>query len=69
LELRHTDTTEVKIVSGGVEYADYRPQDVTDLPSERGRTAYHDGSGGAPEGPAFYDGSQWMSLVDGSIIG
>lgn len=34
-------------------------------------TRYHDGSGsGNPEGPAFYRSTdEWVSLVDGSVIG
>lgn len=45
------------------------PTDVTALSSpSQGDTAYHDGSGGNTEGPAFYDGSQWVSTVDGTTI-
>lgn len=45
------------------------PTDVLSLsdPSQ-GEQAYHDGSGGNTEGPAFYDGSAWTSTVDGSTI-
>lgn len=35
---------------------------------ERGEQAYHNGSAGGPEGPAYHDGSGWTSLVDGSTI-
>jgi len=47
---------------------EYKPTDVREIGSPRkGFSAYHDGSGGT-EGPAFYDGSSWISLVDGSRI-
>lgn len=45
------------------------PQDVTAVSSpSQGQQAYHEGSGGNTEGPAFYDGDNWISLVDGSTI-
>lgn len=34
----------------------------------QGYEAYHDGSGSNTEGPAFYNGSAWVSQVDGSTI-
>lgn len=36
--------------------------------ASKGWQAYHDGSGGHPEGPAYYDGSDWRSVVDGGVI-
>jgi hypothetical protein len=43
--------------------------DVTNLPTTpvEGMEVYNDGSTGT-KGPAFYDGSSWISLVDGSTI-
>jgi hypothetical protein len=37
---------------------------------ELGASAFHDGTGGDgnPTGPTFGDGSDWVSLVDGSVI-
>jgi hypothetical protein len=44
------------------------PKDVTSISNPvEGMEAYHDGSTGT-KGPAFYDGSSWVSLVDGSTI-
>jgi len=44
-------------------------QDVRGISNpSRGYTAYHDGSGGGKEGPAYYDGNSWISSVDGSTI-
>ena len=45
------------------------PKDVRNIssPSE-GWVAYHDGSGSHTEGPAHYDGTVWISTVDGSTI-
>jgi len=49
--------------------ANYTPQDVRNVSSpSRGDTAYHDGSGSNTEGPAHYDGTDWISTVDGSTI-
>jgi len=46
----------------------YTPQDVTAIASpEEGLQAYNDGSTGTA-GPAFYDGTDWISLVDGTTI-
>jgi len=45
------------------------PQDVTDISSpSRGDVAYHDGSGGNTEGVANYNGTSWVSVVDGTTI-
>lgn len=47
----------------------FSPRDVRSISSpSRGWTAYHDGSGSNPEGPAFYDGSKWISQIDGTTI-
>lgn len=47
-------------------------RDVRSISSpSKGDQAYHDpsiNSDGNTEGPAFYDGSAWTSLVDGSTI-
>lgn len=54
----------------GITFEFNNPVDVIgtiDGPS-KGYTAYHDGSGDNTEGPAFYDGSDWISLVDNSTI-
>jgi hypothetical protein len=51
---------------------EHNPSDVRNISSpSQGWTSYHDPSvsGDAnTEGPAFYDGSQWVSMVDGSVI-
>lgn len=44
---------------------------LNDIPSwqlTRGMQAYHNGSGENPEGPAFYNGDHWISVVNGSEI-
>jgi hypothetical protein len=41
---------------------------VSGFSSEKGMLAYHDGSGSSTEGPAVYDGSSWISLIDGKPI-
>lgn len=47
----------------------HNPQDVRNISSpSQGWEAYHDGSGSNTEGPAFYNGSNWISQVDGSTI-
>lgn len=47
----------------------YSPQDVRNISSpSQGYTAYHDGSGSNTEGPAHYNGTDWISTVDGSTI-
>lgn len=47
----------------------YDPQDVRNIASpSAGWTAYHDGSGSNTEGPAFYNGTSWISQVDGTTI-
>lgn len=45
------------------------PQDVRALstPSE-GDVSYHDGTNGNTVGPAHYDGADWVSIVDGTVI-
>jgi hypothetical protein len=44
------------------------PIDVTAISSpEQGWVAYNDGTTGT-EGPAFYDGSSWTSMADGTSI-
>jgi len=49
--------------------ANYTPQDVRNVSSpSQGDTAYHDGSGTNTEGLAAYDGTDWISQVDGSTI-
>lgn len=71
LNLVNQDTAVAKLYSERMEFGvptQYEPVDVTRLGSaNRGMVAYHDGSGG-PEGPAFYDGSSWVSLVDGTRL-
>lgn len=45
--------------------------DVRPMTPFRGTTSYHDPSVAGdsnPEGPAFYDGNSWISLVDGNPI-
>lgn len=44
------------------------PYDVRNLAAMEGNEGYHDGSGSNTVGPAFYDGSAGVSLVDGSSI-
>lgn len=71
LNLINQDTAVAKLYSDRLELGAptrYEPVDVTALGSaDRGTVAYHDGSSG-PEGPAFYDGGSWVSLVDGSSL-
>ena len=44
------------------------PVDVTSISNPvQGMTAYNDGSTGT-EGPAHYDGTDWISTVDGTTI-
>jgi len=45
-----------------------QPQDLTTVAGTRGAIAYHDGSGGKTEGPAYHNGTNWISLVDGTTI-
>lgn len=46
----------------------YTPQDVTTISSpSAGQVAYNDGTVGTA-GPAHYDGSSWISTVDGTTI-
>lgn len=52
-----------------VSVVDYTPVDVRTLSDpEEGWTAYHDGSDDHTEGPAHYDGTDWISTVDGTVI-
>jgi hypothetical protein len=44
------------------------PRDVRNGGSTEGNRGYHDGSGSNTVGPAFYGGSGWVSLVDGTSI-
>lgn len=46
------------------------PQDVRNISSpQQGYVGYHNGDGtDNTEGPAFYDGTQWWSLVDSTKI-
>lgn len=44
------------------------PQDVRTIEAAEGDIAYHNGSGSNTEGPAFYNGSVWTSMVDGAEI-
>ncbi len=47
----------------------YNPQDVRNISSpSQGYVSYHDGSGSNTEGPAHYNGSSWVSTVDGTTI-
>lgn len=48
---------------------DFEPIDVRAIsgPAE-GDVAYHNGSGTNTAGPAHYNGSSWISTVDGSTI-
>jgi hypothetical protein len=41
---------------------------VRKMQAIRGNRGYHNGSGSNTSGPAFYNGDQWVSLVDESII-
>lgn len=63
-------TVDIDVTDGSVsvEHTEYTAQDVRSLSPSRGWEAYHDGSGSNTEGPAFYDGDRWVSLVDGSPI-
>lgn len=60
------------ITAGSISVDDtvrYIPVDVRDVGSPlQGYVAYHDGSGENTEGPAFYNGTAWVSQVDGNII-
>jgi len=51
---------------------EHTPSDVRDITlPEKGMRAYHDPSingDGNTEGPVYYDGSSWVSLVDGSTV-
>ncbi|WP_155118173.1 hypothetical protein [Halorubrum sp. T3] len=47
---------------------EYAPVDVTTLSPSQGWVSYHNGNGSNTEGPAFYNGSAWRSLVDNSVI-
>lgn len=48
---------------------EYNPVDVRNISSPaQGWVAYHDGSGTNTEGLAAFDGSNWVSQVDGSTI-
>lgn len=53
-------------------WSQYVPQDVTTISSpSQGTVAYHDPSisaDGNTEGPAFYNGTNWVSQVDGTTI-
>lgn len=53
-------------------WSQYVPQDVTTISSpSQGTVAYHDPSvsaDGNTEGPAFYNGMNWVSQVDGTTI-
>lgn len=50
-------------------WVDLTPQDVRNISSPvEGRYADHDGSGSNTEGLARYDGSSWISQVDGTTI-
>lgn len=52
-----------------IPHADFSAQDVRNLSSpSQGWTAYHDGSGSNTEGPTHYNGTDWISTVDGSTI-
>lgn len=47
----------------------HTPVDVRTLSDpQAGWVAYHDGAGDHTEGPAHYDGSDWLSTIDGSTI-
>lgn len=47
----------------------FNSRDVTSISSpQEGWVAYHDGSGSETEGPAFFDGDNWVSTVDGTTI-
>lgn len=56
----------------GSQYHDphsFQPRDVRRIDSpQTGDIAYHDGSGSHTEGLAAFNGTQWMSQVDGSTI-
>lgn len=61
--------TEERILSVSDVFADLKAIDVRAIPSpDKGYIAYHDGSGGGTEGPCFYNGTSWISLVDGLEI-
>lgn len=49
--------------------ASHQVQDVTAISSpSQGDVAYHDGSGSETVGPAHFDGTDWISIVDGTTI-
>ena len=52
-----------------VGYLELNPKDVRNIssPSE-GFISYHDGSGSNTQGPAHFNGTDWISTVDGSTI-
>lgn len=55
------------IINHGVDK--YQTQDVRNISSPaQGHVAYHDGSGGNTEGLAAYNGTDWISQVDGTTI-
>lgn len=59
------------VAAGGTGGGDYdgTPQDVRNISSPaQGDMAYHDGSGSHTEGPAFYDSTQWVALLNGEVI-
>ena len=60
------------VVDNGIETGEpthYNPKDIRDTPfPDEGLIGYHDGSGSNTTGPAFYDGSNWISLVDQTTI-
>lgn len=45
-----------------------QPVDVRNYGSQEGDESYHDGTNGNTIGPAFYDGAEWTSIVDGTTI-
>jgi hypothetical protein len=53
----------------GFKRSEYNPVDVRNLGSPvTGLVAYHNGSGSNTEGLAAYNGTDWISQVDGSTI-
>jgi polygalacturonase len=70
--LQNFDVDEGGTVYGGTPDSvelrgDMPPADVTRFPTIEGARAYNDGTTGTV-GPAFSDGTNWISLVDGSTI-